>query len=266
MASNRNFTNFRAVYDDLTGEVERSSEQFLPDHLENWFRLIDETPGVREIVRELERPIFLTFITWFQEVRKFDTSPLSDRSKARSNLTWPQGPDKRLGTQISVFRELAKRNETARNFGARFIRESSEAKAARDLIDHIFMPMARELRRRLEAALGDREDLAIPASDRTVNLNHNSEPYREAVEALDELERALTEANDYPDAEDKEQRIAEVSAARRLLKAARVRIGAVAVLLSSGIVYFTTQLTTTAVGKAASVVVDKIVALLGTIF
>jgi histidinol-phosphate/aromatic aminotransferase/cobyric acid decarboxylase-like protein len=127
--------------------------------------------------------------------------------------------------------------------------------------------MARELRRFFEQKIGSEPSAATaPAADRVVRLDHNSQPYRELVEALGNLERVLTEANDYPDAEDKEQRIAEVSAARRLLASAKVRVAAVAGLLGSAVVYFTHDLVTTAVGRAAAVVLDKIVALFGSIF
>jgi hypothetical protein len=43
------FTNFRAVYDDLTDDVMPARHQFLPDHLRNWSRQIDETPSVSSI-------------------------------------------------------------------------------------------------------------------------------------------------------------------------------------------------------------------------
>ena len=56
-------------------------------------------------------------------------------------------------------------------------------------------------------ALGQRT--AVPAADRVVRLDHNAAPYRDAVvEALENLEKALQQANDYPDAEDKDQKIA----------------------------------------------------------
>ena len=78
MALNRHLSNFRGAYDDLTQEVERSRPQFLPDHLENLFALIDETPGVQQFVKELERPLFMSFERWFREARGVDSH---DRSK-----------------------------------------------------------------------------------------------------------------------------------------------------------------------------------------
>lgn len=68
-SDNGNFGSFRTAYDDLTDEVVQSREQFLPDHIENWFALLDETPGTKEIIRNLEGPLFLSFRSWFDDAR-----------------------------------------------------------------------------------------------------------------------------------------------------------------------------------------------------
>jgi hypothetical protein len=39
------FVNFRAVYDELTDEVERAKYQFIPDHPKSWYRTLDTTPS-----------------------------------------------------------------------------------------------------------------------------------------------------------------------------------------------------------------------------
>jgi hypothetical protein len=267
MATNRNFTNFRAVYDDLTDEVARSREQFLSDHLENWFALIDETPGVRDYVKSLESLVFMSFLGWFGDVKRVDPSPLADRSRSRTNLSWPQGPDNRLGMQLSVFREISKRRISAREFGERFIKtESVGTTFSQDVITHIFMPMARELRRRLEGHFSDNEELMVPASDRAVSLDHNSEPYRDIMEALDDLQKLLEQANDYPDSEDREQRIAEVSATRTLLKATRVRLGAIIQVAKPALTFLSKKFADVAIGKIAGVALGKLGALIGALW
>ncbi len=91
-------------------------------------------------------------------------------------------------------------------------------------------------------------------------------PYREAIEALEKLEQVLREANDYPDAEDKEQRIAEISAAQRLLKSGRVRVSAVIGLLGSGLLYLANHFVGTAIDRAATSVIEKLTALFGAMF
>jgi hypothetical protein len=257
-AMNGNFTNFRAVYDDLTSEVGRSSKHFLPDHLRNWFQTIDTTPDVFAIVQELQSG--LDFEGWYKQCQQ------ARGGMGSARLLWPEQPEKRLGMQLLLFRGAATGTVDLGLAGFIFIPSDDRNvdAGARRFIDQVFGPMARELRRLLELRLGSAA--TAPASDRTVTLDHNSPAYKETEDALEALERALTEANDYPDPEDKEQRIAEVSATRRLLNSARVRIGAVVALIGPSLAYFTTQLGTTAIGRAASALVDKLVALLGSIF
>jgi hypothetical protein len=255
-----NFTNFRAVYDELTDEVGRSTNSFLRDHLRNWFGCIDSTPDAATVVEELQRG--LDFFPWFTATQT------RGRLTGNGVLNWPEGSQERLGMKLLLFRAIAKGDADAAELGFIFTRTGTNINAnAQAFVQQIFMPMARELRRHFEQTIGSAASApTVPAADRVVQLDHNSRPYRELVEALGNLERALAESNEYPDAVDKEQRIAEVSATRRLLQSARVRVAAVVGLLGSGIGYFTHELATTAVGRAAAAVLDQIVALFGNIF
>jgi hypothetical protein len=68
----------------------------------------------------------------------------------------------------------------------------------------------------------------IPASDRIVTFGDNSPEQAQALEKIDELVEAVRASNDFPSTpEDKQQVIAELSAGRKLLEAAKVRIAAV---------------------------------------
>jgi hypothetical protein len=49
-------TNFRAVFDELTDEVNRATYQFLPDHIANWFKTLDTTPRVAAIYSTFLKP------------------------------------------------------------------------------------------------------------------------------------------------------------------------------------------------------------------
>ena len=67
----------------------------------------------------------------------------------------------------------------------------------------------------------------VPASDRTLSLGHNSPEQQHVLAKLDELVAAVEATNDFPgEPEFKEQLIAELSAGRRLLEAAKVRVRA----------------------------------------
>jgi hypothetical protein len=248
------FANFRAVYDDLTNEVERAHYQFLPDHLANWFRTIDTTPAVARIVSKLQNG--LDFDSWYKKVS-------TTAGGMGGTLSWPDSPEKRLGMQLLLFRAVAA-GKVDISWMAHVFHPSSDRSindAARRFVDQVFGPMARELRRHLE-----REASTVPAADRIVHLDHNQPAYQEATQALERLEQTLREANDYPDPQDKDQRIAEVSAGRRLLQSARVRIGAIAAVIVPTVMYLASHFVGTAIDTASSAVIEKLTALLGAIF
>jgi hypothetical protein len=250
MAISGDFANFRAVYDDLTDEVMRSHVQFLADHLANWFRTLDTTEKVAPTIQNLQSGI--DFEPWKKEL---DVSIQLNRSVA-----WPKEPEKRLAAQLLLFRSAAEggNGDVVAGWGWRFIpsQDASINNSARRFIDQVFRPMAAELQRYLE-----REVATVPAADRSVSLNHNSKEYTETIEAAEEVEKTIREANDFPDLQEKEQRIAEVSAVRRLLQALRVRVEPIIVLLKPLVEQAKTKLKDTVVGLAVS----KFLALLGTL-
>ncbi|RXT40279.1 hypothetical protein [Bradyrhizobium betae] len=106
-----------------------------------------------------------------------------------------------------------------------------------------------------------------PASDRVVRIDHNSAGYRETEEALDTLEHGLKSTNDFlGEPEEKDQFVAEVSAARRLLQAARVRIAALAELLKPLLVQYVAKVKDNVIATLAAAAGAAILAWLGHIF
>ena len=151
MATNRNFTNFRAVYDELTDEVTRSRPQFLPDHLDNWFALVDETLGVRDTVRKIESSPGSEQFEFMNRLRVSKSvlpPPPFPGSRPSGPLQWPADREKRLGMQLKVFREIVRRMMPVTDFGVQFIEGVNADEAPRLAVDQVFSPMARELRRR----------------------------------------------------------------------------------------------------------------------
>jgi hypothetical protein len=93
---------------------------------------------------------------------------------------------------------------------------------------------------------------SIPASDRTVTLGHNSPEQKQALAKLDELVEAVKQANDLPGSpEDKEQILAELSAGRRLLEAAKVRVTAVRETLQPAVKWILEKGAGAMIGKMA---------------
>jgi hypothetical protein len=77
----------------------------------------------------------------------------------------------------------------------------------------------------------------VPAADRVVQLDHNSRQHQEVLRRLDQLIDKIKAINDYEDAEDKEERLAELSAGKTLLQASRARVHAVWLVLVPALVW-----------------------------
>ncbi|MEO6839202.1 MAG: hypothetical protein ABI192_00400 [Bradyrhizobium sp.] len=255
------FSNFRAVYDELTDEVNRARYQFLPDHLRNWFEHIDDTPGVAEIVERLQAG--QDFDSWYKQAESTRGSFVGSGA-----LQWPEGKEKNLGMKLLMFRACAEKKLEAAMIGHSFIYVGNNINDnAHAVIEQLFMPMASELRRYLEREVAKLlATPSVPASDRVVSLDHNKPEYQEAVESLDRLVKTIRESNDYPSIEEKEQRIAEVSAARRLIDAVRVRVEPLVSLLRPVVIQFANELKDNLVTIAVSATIAALTALFGHIF
>lgn len=81
-----------------------------------------------------------------------------------------------------------------------------------------------------------------------------------------ERKNVLRGANDFAEPEEKEQRIAEVSAARRVMQAVQVRVEPIVALLKSVVVQFSTKLKETLVGIAVNKTVGALSAIIGQVF
>jgi hypothetical protein len=249
------FTNFRAIYDELTDEMTRASHQFLPDHLRNWFDQLDNTPRVSEIVARLQDGVDI--VGWLQQAE--DTK----------NLEFAGDREKALGTKLLLFRTFADKKQDIGLFGFRFLRVSRDVNDnARAFIEQVFSPMARELRRYLEGELahpdgGEKVPVPVPASDRSVPVAHNSQAYEDADAAMEKLETAIREANDFAEPLEREQREAEVAAARRLLRATLVRLEPLVALLRPIVVEYVMKVKDGLVAHAAAATVVALIALLG---
>jgi hypothetical protein len=105
--------------------------------------------------------------------------------------------------------------------------------------------------------------LNIPASDRVVTLDHNSPAYKSLATSLEKLETALQTTNDFPEDSDRNQRTAELSAGRRLLRSVRVHVGAVMAVLGGVLTFCIKSFAGHEIGNLASPALDLLRSLLG---
>lgn len=108
-------------------------------------------------------------------------------------------------------------------------------------------------------------DADVPGSDRYVTVDHNSREYAEATEALDKTLEAVRGNNAFAEheAEDYEQRIAEIESGKRLLKAARVRLEAIIAVLAKALRYISTKFGDATMGALAAAALAALAKLLG---
>lgn len=91
---------------------------------------------------------------------------------------------------------------------------------------------------------------SIPASDRTVALDHNSAEYQEATSHLDNLVEAV-QADRSNDFEDKDQRLAELKAGRELLNSSTANPTRVEAVLYGCLAYLATKFADEPIGALA---------------
>lgn len=251
---------FLEDYDAATEDVLRSNYRNYPDNLQRWFYVVDNDSVPGRVVSDLENSV--------DAQKWFDDTMAATRTNRQGELNWPLKLSERLGIQLSLFRSFAERKIDAAQFGFPFFRRQGDDFHAvvRNINDQVFLPLARDLRRyslRVAMPAADQQG-EIPASDRIVRLDHNSPSYQEAIEAVDRLEELVRQTNDYDDTEDKGQRVAELSAGRRLLQAVQVRVVAVAQVLAAPIRALTTRFATGLINQAAHDLWDKLTTLLGS--
>lgn len=102
----------------------------------------------------------------------------------------------------------------------------------------------------------------VPAADRIVQLDHNSEPYKEAIGRLDELIAQVRSANDYDDLEDKQERLAELAAGRVLLGAPRVGRRTAWTLISTAIFWLVEKFADGVIGELGKAALETLRTLL----
>lgn len=253
-------SNFHVTYDSLVHDILGARHQFIAERLQEWFAILDETPDVSRIISRLEEG--LDFKNWFGGCENSGES-----FEGNGKLTYPPTREGRLGMQLKLFRAVAQETLEAWELGHTYTYAGSNMDAnAQAFIQQVFHPLQKDLLRHIDRQLENMKD-EIPASDRVVRIDHNSPSYREAEEALDNLEHGLQSTNEFPgEPEEKDQFIAEVSAARRLLQAARVRIVALVELLKPLLVQFVAKVKDGVIATLATAAVAAIVALLGHIF
>jgi len=252
-------------FDDLTEGVLNSDSKMFQTHLERWFRFLDEQPDFAAEIKKKESDV--DFPAWWTEQRRALKEPVPGLRK----LDWPTDNDECLGIQISLFRQFSSGDINPVTFTIQFLKFASKPdELVSYLVDQIFKPLSKDLRRLLKGTQSGviplsvvtngllRPQDEIPASDRVVPLDHNSDAYSELMGALDDLTEAFKGFNKFGNEEEGKQLQAEVSAGRRLLKAPQVRLGAASAVLGGVLMYILEKFGDTVLGNAAQNALQKL--------
>lgn len=218
-------------YDELAQDIESSGHESFALNVQRWLDLIDSHPLIAPHVASWEQRI--DFPAWYDMAGETVGSFVGS-----GRLNWPRDALERLALHFGLMRAFASGEIEIYNFTSNFMYIDGNFDAqVLHVGSNLFHPFQRELRRTLQKldlsqppAL---DDATVPASDRVVRLDHNSEAYRKVVTALENLEAAIARLNDYPSPELKERQVAELSAGRRLLNASHARVAAVWAVLRS---------------------------------
>jgi hypothetical protein len=212
-------------YVELASEVLASSYQFFELNLRRWFEVVDREPAIAAIINRLEAAV--DFDSWYDQGLKTRGGMVGS-----GRLQWPSDQATRIGLQLNLFRRFADEKLDPKDFAINFLYSDNNFNVmVRDVSLQVFQPMIGDLRRYVGRELTARRQVAtgeVPASDRVVRLDHNQA--KVAADAIEEVERAIEQTNEYPDPDDKSQTLAELGAARRLLKATQVRVEKLAML------------------------------------
>lgn len=242
-------------YDDLADDAARSKHEFFRSNLQRWFRYVDNTPELSRFMEQIEGSI--DFEEWTRD------GLVKQSGVGNGKIVLPEDEVQRLGALTGLFRSLTEDDDAAWRFASEFISyENNLDVMISELVDQLYEPYVRDLRRQFRRMVNSSEAGTIPASDRVVTLNHNEQPYQDVIQAIDKLSEALRQANDYDDPDDKAQREAELAAGKELLKAPRVREDGLLSVLGKALRYLWTKFRDNAVGQAAKWTIEKLIALI----
>ena len=247
---------FLALYDDMSAEVTRAGYQTFSLAIQQWLSAIETEPRAAPVLAAIEAK--LDFPRWY------GASPRMGGMAGSGVLPWPTEADLLLAARLGLVRSFAGSFQAVVEFSLNYMYSGPEFDSmASKVADQVFRPAARDLRRNIALALENAPappPLIVPAADRTVTVDHNRPEFPEMIAAVERVERALHEANDYEDADDKQQRLAELAAGRQVLDAPKARWEVVKTVLGGALKFLAFAFGTVLLGvlaNAAWLIIEK---------
>lgn len=224
---------FLEEYDDFTSQVSSANRSLFASRLDQWFHLLDE--GDQDIsahVKALERRVGNQVIP--------DLVFVENGNNANSGkINLPTNKKDRLAAYLYLFRQFASDPQRVVTFGFTNFYDRNISVVLESVISGLFDPFSTELRRYIQKNFDepvqedeeqDRTEVAIPASDRIVQLNHNEPQFIEIGDLLQSVEEDIRGMNN-GDIETKDRAIFELRAVKEILRAQSARYDVLKTLL-----------------------------------
>ena len=247
-------------FDDLSQRVRFARHQDFVRLLRRWLSALTEAPNnISSRIAWLE-----SLVTW-DDVAQTMLKPTEGMGSGE--IDWPEEREMRLSAQLALFRHLSTQDaDFAWDFANQYFESTSNNidEILHQMTDHLFDDHQSELRRYLERNLDvppQGKDPAIPASDRVVSINHNSDAYAQVIDAAEQLKEAVNGFNQI-DAEESERLVTEIDAGKTLLRSRLVRVGPLAALFVPTLKWLAAAFAGTAVGMAATSLLEALISLL----
>ena len=251
---------FEAEYSDLADDVSRANYTTYEQKLRDFIAHIDSCDWAKARASQLA-PGF-DFTSWYNDARESVGSMVGS-----GTLNWVADRKVRLGQQLALFRHFSANDDAYINFASDFMYAGSRFDdMIREINGQLFEPFARDLLKDIfKHSPLETKAAEVPASDHIVPIDHNSSAYRQLENNLEALERAVQTSNalgaESPDERDRV--VAEISATRRILKAARARMEAVCALIVPSLKWIGSKIADNAVQIAITAVVAALAAMFG---
>lgn len=219
-----NLDDFLTDYDQIAYEVQTARREFIEMRLARFFAFLnDEDDNIRSHIEYLRKRFPLDEI---------NRSVLIEREGMGDDIIkMPSGQLDQLSVYLNIFGAMSTQAIRAETFAIQYFRGSERSLEVinRNMTDGFFAPFASELKRYIKKNYDEDPPISdqaaeVPASDRSVKINHNSTEYVQAEAEIAELIELLRSTNDYGEPDDRAQRLAELEAGKTILNAPEARV------------------------------------------
>lgn len=252
--------NFESEYNDLASDVANANYTTYEQKLGDFIAFIEQSRWSSQSVAQLITGF--DFTAWYADCGETTGSMVGS-----GELNWAKDRTARLGQQFALFKHFADKEGAFADFSINFMYTGSKYDGMiHEINRQLFGPFSRDLLKHLRRTSPlETKSIPIPASDRVVELDHNAPAYAKLNANLDQLEAAAQQSNELAvhQTAERDRVVAELGAARRLLRAARARVDALVTLLIPALTWLGTQIRDTIVQNSITVAIAALAALLG---